>query len=404
MEANRRAERSMRRLSSRARVVPPSLTLTISARVARMRAEGIDVISFGAGEPDFDTPEPIKEAAIAALRAGQTKYAKPSYGIEPAREAVCARYRRLYGEEYSPQEVMLTVGGKEGLYLAFAALLEPGDEVLVPTPYWLSYPHQIRLAGGEPVFVPGDESRGFRVDVRALATAATRRTRVLVLNYPANPSGQMYGRGDLEAIADFVLERDLWVVSDEMYDQLVFDGEQFVHFASLRPELRERTITVNAASKTYAMTGWRLGYALGPEAVIAAMAKIQSQTTSGTATFIQHALIAALSGDQSPAERMRGEFQRRRDRMCARLEELRDVRVLRPEGSFYCFPNVSGTYERLGVRDSLSFAERLLEEAHVAVVPGVSFGSDIHVRFSFACSLEDIDRGMDRIAALIGRR
>lgn len=391
------------KLSKRVQMLAESATLAVSAKAAAMKKQGIDVVGFGAGEPDFDTPVNVKEAAKKAIDAGQTKYATPASGILPAKEAVCSKLKRENNLTYEPGQVLITVGGKEALFLAFCALLDEGDEAILPVPYWVSYPEQIRLAGGKVVPVVGSEANGFRLTPDQIAAAITPRTRVLVLNYPSNPGGFCYSPEEVRAIADVVVRHDLIVFSDEMYDRLLYGNQRFLSFAAARPEAYERTITFNAGSKTYSMTGWRIGYAAGPKDIIAAMAKLQSQTTSGPATFNQVALAEALTGDQSSVERMRKEFERRAEYMYTRLSAMPGVRCVQPTGAFYAFPNVSGTYRKLGVKGSLEFAAKALEEAKVAVVPGIAFGSDEHIRLSFATGMDQIQKGLDRLERFLSQ-
>jgi len=389
------------KLSQRVTNLAESATLAVSSRAAELRRAGVDVISFGAGEPDFDTPAHIKDAAKQALDAGHTAYAKPTYGIPEAREAVCRKFSRDNGLTYSSDQVIVTVGGKEALFLAFAALVDPGDEVVIPAPYWVSFPEQVRLCGGTPVIVAPEPGGALRLRPEQIAEAVTPKTKIVLLNSPSNPGGFAYSPEETQAIAAALRGRDVVVFSDEMYDRLRY-GERREHlsFAAI-DRWFDRTVTFNAASKTYAMTGWRVGYAAGPAAIIRAMAKLQSQTTSGTATFIQHALVTALMGDQRPAEGMRDAFERRGLHLCERLNALPGVTCSRPDGAFYCFPDVSGTFERLGVTSSGAFAAKVLEHAHVALVPGGAFGMDLHVRLSFAADLKTIDTGIDRIARLL---
>lgn len=389
-------------LSQRVRQISESATLAVSARASELRRQGQDVVGFGAGEPDFDTPLSIREAAKRALDAGQTRYANPASGIPEAKAAVCEKFRHDNGLTYAPNQVMVTVGAKEALFLAFAALLDPGDEVILPVPYWVSFPEQIRFCGGVVAPVQGDEENGLRVTPKQIAAAVTPRTRVVVFNSPSNPGGFAYSPEETRAIAEVLSGRDLVVFSDEMYDCLRFGARrENLSFAAISPEWYERTITFNAASKSHAMTGWRVGYAAGPKEIIQAMARIQSHTTSGTATFIHHALVEALTGDQGHVETMRREFERRGMHMHRRLCALKEVTCVRPDGAFYCFPNVSGAFARLGVQTSGEFCKKVLEEAHVALVPGDAFGMDTHVRLSFATDMATIDKGLDRIEKLL---
>jgi len=390
-------------LSERVSAITSSATMAVSSKAAEMRRSGIDVVSYGAGEPDFDTPSHVKAAAHAAIDAGKTKYAQPSSGLLEAKQAVCQKLKRDNMLEYGPSQVLMTCGGKEAIFLALAALINPGDEVLLPIPYWVSFPEQIKLCGGTPVFIRGDEANGFKASPQQLAAALSSHTRALIFNSPSNPGGFTYTRAEVLEIAAALAGKDIVVISDEMYDRLVFDGTTAFSFAASSPEWYAKTLTINAASKSYAMTGWRIGYAAGPQPLIDAMSKLQTHTTSGPCTFNELATAHALTTDQSCVEQMRIEFERRGRRMFERLVAMRGVSCVRPTGAFYCFPNVSGAYDRLGVRGSVDFASKVLAEAHVALVPGLAFGSDEHVRLSFACALPDIDRGMDRLDALLGR-
>ncbi len=391
------------RLSQRLQQLAESATLAVSAKAAAMQKQGIDVVSFGAGEPDFPTPEPIRNACKAALDAGHTGYAKPASGILPAKEAACLKLKRENNLDYKPSQVLITVGGKEALYLASMSLFDPGDEVILPAPYWVSYPEQIKLCGAVPVVVEGCESNNFKLTPEQIANAITPKTRGLIFNSPSNPGGFTYSPEDVVAIAKVVAGKDIIVFSDEMYDRLIYGNQRFMSFAAVSPEAYNQTLTFNAGSKTYSMTGWRVGYVAGPEPIIKAMANLQSQTTSGTATFCQHGLVEALKGDQACVEVMRKEFERRADYMWQRLNQIKGVRCVQPTGAFYAFPNVSKAFATLGVNNSLDFSAKVLEQAHVALVPGVAFGTDNYVRLSFATSMGMIKEGLDRLEKLLGK-
>jgi aspartate aminotransferase len=392
-------------LAERARRLLPSGTLAMAARARAMRAQGIDVLSFSQGEPDFDTPERIKEAAIRALREGQTKYTD-SGGILPLRQAACAKLRRDDGLEYEPDEIVVSVGSKHTLYNIWSVLVGPGDEVIVPSPYWVSYTEQIRLCEGTPVLVPTDESRGFGLDLDAIRRAVTPRTRLILLNSPNNPTGAVYARADLQEVSRLAVERDILVVSDEAYEALSYDG-RVPSVATLGPEIKARTIVVQTCSKAYAMTGWRLGFAAGPREIVKAMTDLQSQCTSNPTSIAQWAAIEALTGPQDDVAKMVGEFDRRRRVAIEGLNRISGFRCALPAGAFYAFPDVSGLFGRrwqgrplTGSADVSTF---LLEEARVAVVAGAEFGSDRHLRLSYACGLDQIQEGLRRIVAAVAR-
>lgn len=391
-------------LAERVSLVSESITLAVSAKANAMKKAGIDVVGFGAGEPDFDTPVFIKEAAKAALDKGQTKYT-PTPCIPELKAAIAAKFNRENGLPYKPEQITTGAGGKHCLYMAFMAVVNPGDEVLIPSPYWVSYPEQVKLAGGMPKIIRGEQSNGFKIKPQQLERAIGPRTRVLVMNSPSNPAGHAYTPDELRALAEVVAKHpEVVVFSDEIYEKLVYDGLKFVSFATLHPALLEQTLTFNCHSKSFAMTGWRVGYVGGPKPVIDAMNKLQSQMTSHITSFVQMAAATALNdpaGAQS-IESMRLEFEKRGRHMWERLSSLPKVACVRPQGAFYCFPDVSAYFGKTvgdtTVTDAVSFAAALLEKAHVAVVPGNDSGFDTHVRLSFATSMQQIDKGLDRIA------
>lgn len=391
-------------LSQRSQQLAESATLAVASKAAEMKAQGIDVVGFGAGEPDFNTPESIRDACKAALDAGHTKYAKPSSGILPAKQAVCSKFKRENGLDYKPSQVLITVGGKEALYLATMAVVDPGDEVILPAPYWVSYPEQVLLAGGKTVILNGKEANSFKLTAQEIANAITPKTKVLIFNSPSNPGGFTYSPEEVQAIAKVVAGKNIVVFSDEMYDRLIYGNQRFQSFAACGPEAYAQTLTFNAGSKTYAMTGWRVGYVAGPEPIIKAMAKIQSQTTSGTGTFNQHGLAAALTGPQESVEAMRREFERRAEYMWQRLNGIKGITCVQPTGAFYAFPNVVEACKLLGCKGSLDLSALVLEKAHVALVPGSAFGCDANVRLSFATSMEQIQKGLDRLEGLLGKK
>jgi aspartate aminotransferase len=388
-------------LAERARRLTPSPTLALAARARALRAQGIDVLSFTAGEPDFDTPERVKDAAVRALRDGLTKYTDAG-GIPELKAAICAKLRRDSGLAYDPTEVIASVGAKHTLYNICAVLVDPGDEVIVPAPYWVSYTEQVRLCEGVPVIVPTDEARGFQLDLDALRRAVTPRTKLLILNTPNNPTGAVFPRADLERVASLALDRGFHVVSDECYDALAYEG-RVPSIAALSAEIKARTLLVNTCSKAYAMTGWRLGFAAGPREIVKAMGDLQGQCTSNPTSIAQWAAVEALGGPQDEVAKMAGEFDRRRRVIVEGLNRIPGLRCPMPQGAFYAFPDVSGWFGRRwngqplgGSADVTTF---LLEAARVAVVPGADFGSDRHLRISYACGLEQIEEGLARIAA-----
>lgn len=385
----------MRKLAERVRKVKPSPTLAITAKAKAMRAQGIDVINFAAGEPDFDTPDFIKEAAIEALKEGFTKYT-PSSGIPELKEAICEKLLRENQLRYTPQEIIVTCGGKQALYNAFMALLDAGDEVIIPSPYWVSYPAMALLAGAEPVIVQTEESEGFKLSPEALQEAITPKTKALVLNSPSNPAGTAYSQRDLEALAEVAIRHDLWIISDEVYEKIIFDGFEHISIASIGEEVKKRTIVVNALSKTYSMTGWRIGFAAGPKEIIAAMDTIQSQSTSNPTSFAQKGALAALRGSQAFVGELQREYQRRRDLLYELVCTIPYVTCFKPLGAFYLFPNFRA-YIGARFADDTQLCTYLLEKAHVATVPGSEFGKPGYLRLSFPLSPEALREGAERI-------
>lgn len=390
--------------SQRIASVGQSATIAVTAAAKRMQAEGIDVVSFGAGEPDFDTPQFIKEAAKAALDAGDTKYTPRS--AQKLRQAIVDKLARENRLHYETGQVVVTFGGKQAFYDVFQVLLDPGDKVLIPAPYWTSYPEMVKLAGGTPVALETSLDGGFKITPRQLLDAA-EGAEVLILNSPNNPTSAAYSPDELAALAEAVLQTDLIVLSDEVYEKLVYGGTKFVSFASLDDRLPERTITLNSFSKTFAMTGWRLGWAAGPAEVIAGIRRLMSHETTNPVSFAQAAALAACTDPRGPpaTERMRVEFEKRGGHMAGRLNAIQGVRCLPPAGAFYCFPDVSAHYGRtiagVKVTDSKSFARAALEAVKVALVPGAAFGEDRCVRLCFSTSMEQIDEGLDRLEELL---
>ena len=391
-------------VSQRARNLAPSATLAIAATARRLRAQGIDVIGFGHGEPDFDTPEHIKEAAIQAIREGFTKYTA-SGGTDELKDAVVTKLKRDNGLAYTREQILISCGGKHSLFNVFQALVEPGDEVIIPAPYWVSFPEQVKLCGGKPIFAHTHEREGFRLHRALVEPLVTPRTKILVLNSPGNPTGAAISLSELQGLADLATEWGFWLLSDETYESLVYDEHQHVSIATLGDGVYAQTILVSSLSKAYAMTGWRVGYAAAPREIIRAMDNLQSQETSNATSIAQRAAAAALIGSQETVHRMREEFDRRRRYIVDRLNAMPGVRCLKPQGAFYVFPNVSGMYGRhyagTIIRNSSDFATYLLETGRIAVVPGIEFGNDEHVRISYATSLENIEKGMDRMAEAV---
>ncbi|MCX6348858.1 MAG: pyridoxal phosphate-dependent aminotransferase [Candidatus Aureabacteria bacterium] len=385
------------KISRRLKNIGPSLTLAVTARAKALQKEGVDVVSFAAGEPDFETPEHIKEAARQAIAQGRTRYT-PAKGMPELIEAVRRKFRRDNSLEYAAEQIVVSCGAKHSLYNVFQAICEKGDEVIIPTPYWVTYPEQVKLAGGTPVFLETREEDAFRLDPERLARAVTPRTRALIVSSPSNPAGNVYPAADLAFIARLALEKDLYLVSDEIYEKLVFDGFAAKSIASLSREVQERTIVVNGVSKTYAMTGWRVGYLAAPAAVAQAISNFQDHTTSNPTTIAQYAALAALAGDQSCVETMRRAFEERRNIMLQGFARVPGVSCVKPKGTFYTFPNVSAL--RI---PSLDLADRLLEEARIAVVPGIAFGWDTHIRMSFADSKENLLKGLERLGNFVAK-
>jgi aspartate aminotransferase len=390
----------MNTLAERTLLIKPSVTLAIAAKAGKLRSEGIDVINFSAGEPDFDTPDRIKAAAIEALKKGMTKYTDVR-GIEPLRQAIARRYLTEYGLRYQLTEVLVSCGAKHSLYNLFQAVVNPGDEVLVPAPYWVSYADMAVLAGGVPKIIQTSEATGFRIDAQQLVQALSPRTRVFVLNSPSNPTGASYERTELMALAQVLEKHTCFIVTDDIYEKIVYDGFNIHNLVALAPSLRDRIVIVNGVSKSYAMTGWRIGYALGSAEIIAAAAKIQSQSTSNPTSIAQAAALEAIEGPQDEVAMMVSEFAKRRNVVVERLNAISGVKCLKPQGAFYVFPDIAALIGKKGngkkMGSPCDIADYLLEEAKVAVVPGEDFGSNAHIRISYATSLENIEEGCRRM-------
>ncbi|MBA2435545.1 MAG: pyridoxal phosphate-dependent aminotransferase [Chthoniobacterales bacterium] len=377
-------------ISTRAAQMSPSLTLSIDSKAKAMKAEGIDICGFGAGEPDFDTPEHIKQAAIAALEQGFTKYT-PSSGLPELRQAIAEKLANDNGLEYRPSQIIVSNGAKHSCYNAILATCEPGDEVIIPSPYWVSYPDMVKLAGAEPVIVQTNERNGWKMTAAEFENAMTPRTKMVIMNSPGNPTGSVYSREELEAIVEVAAEEDIYILSDEIYEKLVYDDAKHVSIASLSKAAYDLTITINGFSKSYAMTGWRLGYMAAPEAIAKAVDSIQSHSTSNPCSFAQKGAVAALKGDQQPLSDMHDEFDMRRNYMFDRISKIANITAVKPQGAFYVLVNIS----QLGLT-SQNFADRLLSKANVAVIPGAAFGDDRTIRLSYATSIDVIKKGLDR--------
>ena len=390
--------------------IAESITLAVTARANALKKQGVDVVSFGAGEPDFDTPVSIKDAAIAALRAGKTKY-EPTVGTPEARKAIADKLTRFNKLPYPPEQIIVSVGGKHSLYVAFMAVLNPGDEVLIPAPYWVSYPEMVKLAGGVPVIIHGDPAHEFKITPKQLAQAITPKTKMFIMNSPSNPGGHTYDPTELSALAEVIRPHgNIWVCSDEIYERLLFNGQTRCSWAAIDWNIwKDRTITCNCLSKTYAMTGWRIGYTAGPKPLIEAMNKLQSQMTSNITSFCMPAIVEALSNPamENEVEKMRQAFEQRGVHIWKRLNTLPGFKCVRPTGAFYAFPSINGVLGKpLGKtgskpKDAIEFCRIVLDEAHVALVPGNDFGFPDHVRLSFATSMEQIDKGMDRLEKIL---
>jgi aspartate aminotransferase len=384
--------------------IKPSVTLALAAKAQVLRAEGVDLVNFTAGEPDFDTPQRIKDAAIEAMKKGMTKYTDVR-GIEPLRLAIVEKYQREYGLTYTKDEAMVSCGGKHALYNLLQALIDDGDEVIIPSPYWVSYSDIALLAGGVPKLVETKEENGFRMTAEELERALTPKTRMFILNSPSNPTGAAYTREQLESLARVLERHDCLVLSDDIYEKIVYDGFEFHQIAALNPKLRDRTIITNAVSKTYAMTGWRIGYALGPKEAITAASKIQSQSTSNPTSIAQAAALEAIRGPQDEVPVMVAEFKKRRDAIVARLSAIPGISCFKPQGAFYVFPNVRSLfgkkYKDKPLATPADVVEYFLETGRVLAVPGEDFGSKENIRISYATSMQEIEKGCERIAEAV---
>ena len=386
-------------ISKNVATVKPSITLAVSAKAKAMKSEGIDVIALSAGEPDFNTPDHICDAGISAIKDGFTRYT-PASGIIELKKAVCEKFKRDNGLEYEPSQVIINCGAKHSVFLAVFALTSPGDEVLVTSPYWVSYYDMVKLAGGKPVVIEGKLENNLKITPEQLKNAITNNTKLLIFNSPSNPTGMIYSKEELRSLTEVIVEYGIYVLSDEIYEKLIYDGIKHVSIASLSDEMFKQTITVNGVSKSYSMTGWRIGYAAGAEEIINAMGTVQSQETSNPCSISQKAALAALTGAQDFLEQWVDEFSKRRLYIIDRLNSLDGVSCITPEGAFYVFPDVSSfygkSYNGTVIGGSAAFCEYMLTVQHIALVPGAGFGADAHVRISYAVSMENIEKAMDR--------
>ncbi|MEH1869612.1 MAG: pyridoxal phosphate-dependent aminotransferase [Nostoc sp.] len=386
------------KLAARVSQVTPSLTLAIAAKAKALKAEGIDVCSFSAGEPDFDTPAHIKAAAVKALDEGKTKYGAAA-GEPKLREAIAHKLKNDNGLDYKSENVIVTNGGKHSLYNLMVALIDPGDEVIIPAPYWLSYPEMVTLVGGVSVIVPTDATTGYKITPEKLRKAITPKTKLFILNSPSNPTGMVYTPDEIKALAQVVVDADIFVVSDEIYEKILYDGAEHISIGSLGKEIFDRTLISNGFAKAYSMTGWRLGYLAGPVEIIKAASTIQGHSTSNVCTFAQYGAIAALQSSQDCVEEMRQAFAKRRQVMLDRLNAIPGLSTAKPDGAFYLFPDIS----KIGLK-SLEFCDALLEKHQVAVIPGIAFGADDNIRLSYATDMATIEKGMDRLEKFVKSR
>lgn len=393
-------------IAERAKKIKPSPTLAVDTKAKELKAKGLDIVNFGVGEPDFDTPEHIKEAAIKALKDGFTKYT-PVGGIDELKEVIIEKFERDNGLKYSKENIIVSCGAKHSLYNIAQALFGPGDEVIIPAPYWVSYPDQILLNDAQPVIVNTYEEDDFMLRAEVLKEKITQRTKAIILNSPSNPTGFIYSEKALQKIAEIALKHNFYIISDEIYEKLIYDGEKHISIASFSKEIKDKTIVVNGLSKAYAMTGWRIGYAAGPVDVIKAMTKIQSQSTSNPTSIAQKAAVAALRGHQDCVEEMRKEFEKRRDYLVKELNSISGVSCKKPKGAFYAFPNITKILgkkaEDMEINSSMDLSIYLLEKAQVALVPGSAFGAEGYIRISYATSMENLSKGIERIREAIGK-
>lgn len=391
------------KLANRVQSLTPSTTLAITAKAKELKAQGLDIIGLGAGEPDYNTPKHIIDAALLSMNEGQTKYT-PSAGLPKLKEAIAAKLKRDQGLDYKPSEIAVGSGAKHSLYTLFQAILDEEDEVIVPIPYWVSYPEQIKLADGKPVYIVGTEENQYKITKEQLEQAITDKTKAVIINSPSNPTGMLYSREELAAIGEVCLAHDILIVSDEIYEKLVYGNAKHTSIAEISPELKKQTIIINGVSKSHSMTGWRIGYAAGDESIIKAMANLASHSTSNPTTTAQYGAIAAYEGTQEPVEEMRQAFEGRLNKIYDKLVEIPGVSCINPQGAFYLFPNVKRAVELTGYSNVEDFTTALLEEAQVAVIPGSGFGAPDNIRLSYATSLELLEAAVERIHSFVNSK
>ena len=391
------------KLANRVQSLTPSTTLAITAKAKELKAQGLDIIGLGAGEPDYNTPKHIIDASLLSMNEGQTKYT-PSAGLPKLKEAIAAKLKRDQGLDYKPSEIAVGSGAKHSLYTLFQAILDEEDEVIVPIPYWVSYPEQIKLADGKPVYIVGTEENQYKITKEQLEQAITDKTKAVIINSPSNPTGMLYSREELAAIGEVCLAHDILIVSDEIYEKLVYGNAKHTSIAEISPELKKQTIIINGVSKSHSMTGWRIGYAAGDESIIKAMANLASHSTSNPTTTAQYGAIAAYEGTQEPVEEMRQAFESRLNKIYDKLVEIPGVSCIKPQGAFYLFPNVKRAVELTGYSNVEDFTTALLEEAQVAVIPGSGFGAPDNIRLSYATSLELLEAAVERIHSFVNSK
>ncbi|MBD7936099.1 MULTISPECIES: pyridoxal phosphate-dependent aminotransferase [Cytobacillus] len=390
-------------LAQRVQSLTPSTTLAITAKAKEMKAQGIDVIGLGAGEPDFNTPQHIIDEAIQSMNEGYTKYTAAA-GLPKLKEAISNKFKQDQGIDIPASDIIVTSGAKHALYTLFQVILNKGDEVIIPTPYWVSYPEQVKLAGGKPVFIDGLEENEYKVTPQQLETVISEATKAVIINSPSNPTGMLYSKPELEAIGEFCLKHNILIISDEIYEKLTYDGHQHISIAQISPELQEQTIIINGVSKSHSMTGWRIGYAAGNTAIIKAMTNLASHSTSNPTTPSQYGAIAAYNGSQQPVEEMKNAFEERLNIIYQQLVAIPGFTCIKPQGAFYLFPNVEEAAKLTGFADVDAFVKGLLEEAKVAVIPGSGFGSPKNIRLSYATSLEQLEAAVRRIHEFVNHK